>query len=188
MFRVSDLGFLLSAMPGYAPVMFPNSSYSCRNISYSCKGTLQLKTTLIKLLEPPFVSIKRGKGRLPDSITEFIPVYFTGLLCTCFIQPVNIRPKQFAGRTQDIIQCSQLPQSEIAGHFVQRKNDCKTCIKQAVLTLQTFINTAQMVGDAKTSQCSELYLLIRLILAFNPLIPLYNCCPLFNLLVKIEFL
>lgn len=144
---------------------------------------------MIHLLELPFVSPKRGKGGLPNNISEFIPVYFTGILCFCFIQPVNVRQKQFAGRTQDIIQCSQLPQSEITGHFVQRKHDCKTCIKlQAVLTLQTFTNTAPTVGNTKPSQGSELYLLIRLILAFNPLIPLYNCCPLVNLLVKTEFL
>lgn len=95
------------------------------NISYSCKGI----RTLIPLLSLPFVSIKKKKGGLPNSITDFIPVYFTGILCFCFIQPVNVRQKQFASRTQDIIQYSKLPQSEITGHFVHRKNDYQTCIK-----------------------------------------------------------
>lgn len=40
----------------------------------------------------------------------------------------------------------------------------------------------------KHASTSELYLLIRLILACNPLVPLYNCCPLVILFVKIVVL
>lgn len=115
----------VSGPPAQCCARICNCNVSKLNISYSCKGI----RTLISLFSLPFVFIKRKKGGLPNSITELIPVYFTGILCFCFIQPVNVRQKQFASTTQDIIQCSQLPQSEITEHFVHRKNDYKPWIK-----------------------------------------------------------
>lgn len=119
-------------------------------------------------------------------MTEFIPVYISGILCFCFIQPVNVRQKQFAGRTQGNSVLPS-PSSEITGHFVQRKTDCKTCIKLQAGSSHP-ANFYKHSSNSERYKNSELYLLIRLILAFNPLVPLYNWCPLVNLLIKIEFL